>query len=166
MLCMKRPSGNTTWKWRRINVDATRWRRIDVDTMSFWHQMLAGPGGLTLHNLIRVYFLLDTLKGEKVRLISLYKCAGKFEFWQYAHWLSFSMSEPHPYPFQQTSPPLEYHLNHSPTPLGTLTWWRRGWRWDGLAAVDWLRVVVIRFRGARFSPLTGVAGLQKYLQYV
>ena len=28
-------SGHTTWKWRRINVDATWSRRIDVDTTSF-----------------------------------------------------------------------------------------------------------------------------------
>ena len=30
------PSGHTTLKWRRINVDATWSRRIDVDTTSFW----------------------------------------------------------------------------------------------------------------------------------
>ena len=30
------PSGHTTLKWRRINVDATWLRRIDVDTTSFW----------------------------------------------------------------------------------------------------------------------------------
>ena len=29
------PSGHTTLKWRRINVDATWSRRIDVDTTSF-----------------------------------------------------------------------------------------------------------------------------------
>ena len=41
---------------------------------------LTGPGGLTVHNLVRVYFLLDTLKREKERLINLYKCVGKFEY--------------------------------------------------------------------------------------
>ena len=34
----------------------------------------------------------------------------------------------------------------------------------GWAEVDWLRVVVIRLRGARLSPRIGVAGLQNYLQ--
>ena len=34
----------------------------------------------------------------------------------------------------------------------------------GWAEVDSLRVVVIRLRGARFSPLLSVAGLQNYLQ--
>ena len=91
-------------KWRRINVSATWWRRIDVDTTSFWHQMPTGPGWLTLHNLIRVYFSLDTLKDEKERLISLYKCAGKFEYWQYAHWLSFSM-------YQNPTPLLSISIN-------------------------------------------------------
>ena len=55
-----------TLKSRRITS-----MRIDVDTTLFWHQMRAGPDGLTLHNLIRVYILLDTLKGEKERLINL-----------------------------------------------------------------------------------------------
>ena len=50
------------WKWLHINVDAMWWHRIDVDTTSFWHQMPTGPGGLTLHNLIRMYLLLDTVQ--------------------------------------------------------------------------------------------------------
>ena len=36
------PSGHTTLKWRRINVDATWSRRIDVDTTSFWCCVPAG----------------------------------------------------------------------------------------------------------------------------
>ena len=38
------PSGHTTLKWRRINVDATWSRRMDVDTTSFW---CCVPAGLT-----------------------------------------------------------------------------------------------------------------------
>ena len=38
----RHPSGHTTLKWRRINVDATWSRRIDVDTMSFWYYVPAG----------------------------------------------------------------------------------------------------------------------------
>ena len=38
------PSGHTTLKWRRINVDATWSRRIDVDTTSFWCCVPAGMG--------------------------------------------------------------------------------------------------------------------------
>ena len=34
-------SGDVTYKWRRVNVDATWWR-IDVDTTSFWHHMPTG----------------------------------------------------------------------------------------------------------------------------
>ena len=62
----EKASGYMTLKSRRITS-----MRIDVDTTLFWHQMRAGPDGLTLHNLIRVYILLDTLKGEKERLINL-----------------------------------------------------------------------------------------------
>ena len=36
------PSGHTTLKWRRTNVDATWSRRIDVDTTSFWCCVPAG----------------------------------------------------------------------------------------------------------------------------
>ena len=36
------PSGHTTWKWRRIIVDATWSRRIDVDTTSLWCCVPAG----------------------------------------------------------------------------------------------------------------------------
>ena len=41
-----KPSGHTTLKWRRVNVDATWSRRIDVDTTSFWYCVPAGslPG--------------------------------------------------------------------------------------------------------------------------
>ena len=41
------PSGHTTLKWRRINVDATWSRRIDVDTTSFWCCL---PAGFILKN--------------------------------------------------------------------------------------------------------------------
>ena len=36
------PSGHTTLKWRRINVDVTWSRHIDVDTTSFWCCVPAG----------------------------------------------------------------------------------------------------------------------------
>ena len=38
----RHPSGHTTLKWRRSNVDATWSRRIDVDTTSFWCCLPAG----------------------------------------------------------------------------------------------------------------------------
>ena len=64
------------------------------------------------------------LKGEKERLISLYKCAGKFENGQYAHWSSFSIVRTPPLSISTNIPPSEYHPNLSPPPpphpLGTL----------------------------------------------
>ena len=61
---------------RAHDVVTSHRRRYDV----ILAQMPASSGGLTLHNHTRVYFLLDTLKGEKERLISLYECVGKFEY--------------------------------------------------------------------------------------
>ena len=62
-------------------------------------------------------------KGEKERLISLFKCAGKFENGQYAHWSSFSIYQ------NPTSIHFNKHpsigippkpLSPHPTPVGTL----------------------------------------------
>ena len=54
------PSGHTTLKWRRINVDATWSRRSDVDTTSFWCCVPAGEmHRLTEKTLIRQHTCKD-----------------------------------------------------------------------------------------------------------
>ena len=59
------PSGHTTLKRRRINVDATWSRRIDVGTTSFWccvpAGMTAGPLLFFRHHSERRLFLLSVL---------------------------------------------------------------------------------------------------------
>ena len=51
------PSRHTTWKWRRINVDATWSRHIDVDTTSFSRI----PDTTSLSTSMRRYHVASTL---------------------------------------------------------------------------------------------------------
>ena len=80
MLCMKRPSGQMT----KNLVVLTSMRRDDVASMLIRrHFGTICPLGRVDPDctiLSVSTFLLDTLKDEKERLISLYKCTDKFEY--------------------------------------------------------------------------------------
>ena len=105
MLCMKKPQ-HMTLIWRHFGTKCPLGRvdshcTILLESTFYWIP-----------------------KGEKERLISLFKCADKFENWQYAHWSSFSICQnPTPIHFNKHPsieiPPKPPSLS-PPHPLGTL----------------------------------------------
>ena len=114
-LCMKRPSGHMTWKWRRINVDAT-WFCTDVDMTSFWHQMPTGSGGLTLHNLIRVCVLLDTKNVKRRDWLACSNAHANLRMDNTHIDRLFPYVRTPPLSISTNIPPSEYYLNLSPPP--------------------------------------------------
>ena len=59
--------------------------RTDVDMTSFLHQMPTGSGWTHIAQSYLSLLFTGIIKSEKERLISLFKCAGKFENGLYAY---------------------------------------------------------------------------------
>ena len=99
----KGPAGT----WRENDVILMSMRRDFAPTLIWRHFGSKCPLGrvdshCTILSESTFYWIL---KGEKERLISLFKCAGKFENGQYAHWSSFSICQN----------PTPIHLNKHPS---------------------------------------------------
>ena len=89
-----------TWKgpantWRENDVVLTSMRRDFAPTSIWRHFGTKCPlGQVDSHfTILSEFAFYWILKGEKERLINLFKCAGKFENGQYAHWSPFSICQ-------------------------------------------------------------------------
>ena len=78
------PSGHTTLKWRRINVDATWSRRIDVGTTSFWCCVPAGYS-FQEHCVRLLYITLLHFTNTRIPLCFRYFSESCFFVWYFTH---------------------------------------------------------------------------------